>query len=531
VSVQRLPISGQDDGTWGNILNGFLLVEHTADGTLKARTDGTLAPLVAGKVPLTNLGSGTASSSNFLRGDGIWSVPTATDATKLAIANNLSELTATASTARTNLGLGSIDNTSDASKNSATVTLTNKTISGSSNTLSNIPESAVTNLTTDLSAKANTSSLATVATSGSYADLTSKPAIPKPTYDIVVDAAGNGDYTSVVTAIGHAISTGQSIFVKNGTYNEGALNTTVNGLTIIGESADHTKVNISASWTIDGSKLTISGIAFQASGTAVMNFLASDCLITNCTFTINNSVGFANNIGFAGNRNRIIANAFTMTSSASSTLATVSLASNQVFANNICTMILSAGSPFLYVSGSVSVEGNQFVMDDGTFSANNYIIKLSGNSSTVIGNYLEDQLACCPYLIDVVGTSCVVGSNTTFGMLSFLTNNGLGTAITDNNIMTVEAGILAAAQAIISDNILYSAYNDQIGGTSTYIGVELTSGGSRSTVTNNSIKQFGTGVKVDASNSKSIVALNQFINNTTAYTDSGTSTIVVNNQT
>lgn len=73
--TQRLPIPGQDDGTWGDILNGFLEVEHNADGTLKIRTDGTVAPLSGGKVPTTNLGSGTAGSSNFLRGDGVWAVP------------------------------------------------------------------------------------------------------------------------------------------------------------------------------------------------------------------------------------------------------------------------------------------------------------------------------------------------------------------------------------------------------------------------------------------------------------------------
>lgn len=34
--TQRLPIPGQDNGTWGNILNGFLGVAHNADGSLQA---------------------------------------------------------------------------------------------------------------------------------------------------------------------------------------------------------------------------------------------------------------------------------------------------------------------------------------------------------------------------------------------------------------------------------------------------------------------------------------------------------------
>ncbi len=36
MTTRRLPIPGQDDGTWGDILNDFLSVEHNADGTLKA---------------------------------------------------------------------------------------------------------------------------------------------------------------------------------------------------------------------------------------------------------------------------------------------------------------------------------------------------------------------------------------------------------------------------------------------------------------------------------------------------------------
>jgi hypothetical protein len=98
-----------------------------------------------------------------------------TDSTKLAILNNLSDLNNVA-TAKTNLslvkadvGLGNVDNTSDSTKNSASVTLTNKTISGSSNTLSNIAQSSVTNLTTDLSAKEAT---ANKDASGGYAGLT-----------------------------------------------------------------------------------------------------------------------------------------------------------------------------------------------------------------------------------------------------------------------------------------------------------------------------------------------------------------------
>jgi len=83
--TQRLPIPGSDDGTWGNILNGFLEVSHNGDGTIQTAalvqagavtTVNSVSP-TNGVVTLmpANLGTGTPSSSNYLRGDGTWVVP------------------------------------------------------------------------------------------------------------------------------------------------------------------------------------------------------------------------------------------------------------------------------------------------------------------------------------------------------------------------------------------------------------------------------------------------------------------------
>lgn len=62
------------------------------------------------------------------------------------------------------VGLGNVDNTSDAQKNAAAATLTNKALSGVDNQFSNIPQSAITNLSTDLANKANSSVAITVGT-------------------------------------------------------------------------------------------------------------------------------------------------------------------------------------------------------------------------------------------------------------------------------------------------------------------------------------------------------------------------------
>jgi hypothetical protein len=86
----RLPIPGSDDDTWGDILNAFLLVSHNGDGSLiSGAVSNAGAEMVGNKgiangyaglngstlVPTSQLGTGTATSSNFLRGDGSWAVP------------------------------------------------------------------------------------------------------------------------------------------------------------------------------------------------------------------------------------------------------------------------------------------------------------------------------------------------------------------------------------------------------------------------------------------------------------------------
>ena len=44
--MARLPVPGSDDGTWGEVLNAYLLESHTIDGSLKnnAVTNSTLSP-------------------------------------------------------------------------------------------------------------------------------------------------------------------------------------------------------------------------------------------------------------------------------------------------------------------------------------------------------------------------------------------------------------------------------------------------------------------------------------------------------
>ena len=71
--MARLPTPGGDANTWGTVLNGYLQVEHNADGSLKIRTDGTIPQLESTSAPPSTsiLGSSVGTASTAARSDHI----------------------------------------------------------------------------------------------------------------------------------------------------------------------------------------------------------------------------------------------------------------------------------------------------------------------------------------------------------------------------------------------------------------------------------------------------------------------------
>src|SRR5687767_11024016 len=79
--MARLPIPGSDKGTWGNILNDFLVQSHNSDGTLKSSAV-TAAGAAADSTVVHNTGDETVAGIKTFSSSPI--VPTPTTATQAA---------------------------------------------------------------------------------------------------------------------------------------------------------------------------------------------------------------------------------------------------------------------------------------------------------------------------------------------------------------------------------------------------------------------------------------------------------------
>lgn len=140
--LTRLPVPGDDNGIWGEILNDFLSVELASNGALKIRTDGTLDATASSKGIVQLTGDLTGSAAN---------------PTIAAGAVNNSKISASAAIDQSKLNLA----------------ITDAEVSGG------IAQSKISNLTTDLSNKQPLDS-----------DLTSIAALSPNNDDIIQRKAG-----------------------------------------------------------------------------------------------------------------------------------------------------------------------------------------------------------------------------------------------------------------------------------------------------------------------------------------------------
>ena len=218
--MARLPQPGGDSGTWGNVLNDYLSQAHKVDGTLKdnAVTANALAPnsvtnaaiasdavnatsIADGSITETLLATAVQTKLNANGGTPDWST-IANKPAVIAAGADANAAKATLSLAKSDVGLGNVDNTTDTNKPISTATST--ALSGKADTVH-------AHTATDIGDSTTVGRSVLTAADAAAA----RAAIGAGTSNLTLGTSGStakaGDYQPASTDITDATATGRSL--------------------------------------------------------------------------------------------------------------------------------------------------------------------------------------------------------------------------------------------------------------------------------------------------------------------------------
>ncbi len=295
MAAARLPIPGEDKGTWGDILNTFLLVEHENDGTLRAA--GLIASKANDSVVVHKTGDESINGVKTFTTSPSVPVPTNDsdvankEYVDLQVLGNLPQDLATVATTGQYADLLGRPTLSSVATSGAYSDLTGSPVlstvatSGSYDDLAGKPTlSAVATSGSydDLSQKPT---LSTVATTGAYDDLTGKPTLsPVATSGVYDDLTGKPTLSTVAASGSYDDLTDKptlSSVATSGSYDDLA-----NKPTIPNEAG---LVQLSGTQTVTGEKNFTGGLKLSGQDVVASN----DSRLTNERTPSNDSVSTA----------------------------------------------------------------------------------------------------------------------------------------------------------------------------------------------------------------------------------------------
>jgi hypothetical protein len=423
--MARLPQPGGDSGNWGDILNDYLAQSHDTDGTVK---NGVVS---VSKISATGGTDGQVLSKNSGGTGGLqWITPPGASGGEANTASNVGVGGVGVFKQKTgvnlefkniNAGSNKVTITNDAGNNEVDIDVAPANFTG-------IPESAVTNLTTDLSGKTDKSTLTTkgdiyaatgantparvaVGTNGQVLTADSTQAtgvrwsttgtalsypnnsgtatiVPRPSVVNVRDYGATGDGTTddrpaIVSAISALDAAGGgTLLLPKGTYAISDTVQLVSNMRLVGVGRGATTIKPSASW---------GGWAMvQDPGGSITN-----TEVSGITFDAANQVAESLRFIVAGTKNITVRDCEFKNLPSSAAGLVLNLCSNVHIENNIFTGLGSATQRALLMFNSAShitVIGNMFTgfnMSIGidNFTAPCHNISIFGNRFKNIGGY------------------------------------------------------------------------------------------------------------------------------------------------
>lgn len=392
------------------------------------------------------------------------------------------QLKATLALAKADVGLGSVDNTADSAKTVAAA---------------NALKSATTTVDTS-AATAPSSGQVLTATGGSAATWQTPATAAKATFRFVVAASG-GDYTTLGAALA-AMSAGDAVFVKNGTYTESAITSSLSGITIMGESASNALLSMGAnSITLSGANVTVMNIGLTATN-GVYTFSGASPNVTGCTFA---KSGSGDGIVMSGGGGLFTNNICTFTSTNTtakqfnfSTAATLN--GNTIADNSFTYNPTNTSNQTFYINAPANTTHQGAVISNNKFlwsSSGGFCMIYADtcNQLTFTGNTVRnsDTAQHCLYLS--AGTWNTVIGNTFYrgapSDASGILNISSTYTTVSGNVVVLNAGnagiYVNATAASVTGNVVNTTT------TGSFIGIYISGNANRSSVSGNAVRGSG----------------------------------------
>lgn len=352
------------------------------------------------------------------------------------------------------------------------------------------------------------------------------------TYDAIVAPSG-GDYTTLGAAI-TAASAGWSICIKEGTYTESAITSSLANLTIVGENPETAILSHgTANLVFSGAGLNIRNIGF-VSTTGCFHATGAEATIDNIRVDQSDYGATTAGIYIQG------------------------IASSLTNSNLKCTSTTGTPSlPFLRVNGIGSrIVNNYFSAPARGTSSGAGIIRLVNSFQTkIVDNTFESTSNVTDgYGVNVASADYVTVSNNTFkgfsvtslaialelgsnhAIASGNTFNGGRVKVNNYNTFTgnhvlnsfaSSTAVTIGLESVVTGNTITGATGSVA---SSSVGIGTNAFADDAVISANRISYFATGVNITTSTEeRSIISGNIFTGNTTAIADSGTATTIQSN--
>ena len=339
-------------------------------------------------------------------------------------------------------------------------------------------------------------------------------------YDAVLDASGGGDYTDWSTAIG-ALTTGQTLFVRSGTYTEtAALATSLSNITIIGENKETSilQLNTASNSAWSGSGVTFRNITLQNSNTGRWQLQGERMSLQGCRVISSGTAG-SFNFQISGTDAQITGNHFEHTSAADARVFSIASDEGAITGNTFESSFGSDDTSF----GFVDFSSSRATITGNTFRANNPSTAdcpVVSHAGTFTGNDVEGS-STISLAILVKSSNAICNNNKIVVAKHGIKIDGSSCNVVGNN---VPASSSAASKPIeISSTAIRCLVSaNQINGNAS--GTCITIGGATDyhNITCNVIRTGSVGVSIPSGADNCVVMANSFEGVTTDISDAGT---------